>query len=165
MTIHSFFTDNGYPKTGLTPTIQIRRADTGAVVVSWATMTEIGDGWYKYDFSAIDETLEYLIICDGSTTLTNAERYTFAGTELKSHLIPIEDAIARVLGLTQENMRILNPVYQTIQNQQCLTSATIKIYPSASDVDADTNAIATYSLTATYNANAVVIDYRMKRTA
>jgi len=165
MNIFSFFTDNGSPKTGLTPTIEIRRADTGAVIVNWATMTEVGTGWYKYDFTSIDETLEYLITCDGGTSLTTAERYTFAGTELKSHLIPLKEALARILGLTQENFRIVSSTYVTINEQECLTSATIKIYPSASDVDADTNSIATYSLTATYNTEAVVTDYKMKRVA
>ncbi|MBN1467737.1 MAG: hypothetical protein JW924_03345 [Fusobacteriaceae bacterium] len=164
MNIYAFFTDNGEPKTGLTPTIQIRRTDTGAVVINWATMIEVGTGWYKYEFTE-DESLQYLVVCDGGIALTTAERYTFAGTELQSHLTPLEEIIKRILGLTQENFRILDATYETINEQECLKTATIKIYPSASDVDTDTNAIATYSLTATYNSQAVVTDYRMKRVS
>jgi hypothetical protein len=58
------------------------------------------------------------------------------------------EKIARSLGLSQENYRILNPVYDLNNN---LLTATTKIYATASDCNADTNAIATYQVTSTYD--------------
>lgn len=68
----------------------------------------------------------------------------------KADLAGLETLIKRILGLTQENFRIFNPVYDGNDN---LLSATIKIYPTKADCDADTNAIATYSQVATYTGN------------
>ena len=159
ITITSFFTDNGTPKTGLAPTISIRRADTHALVVTWDTMTEVGDGWYKYNFNG-DETLDYLVVCDGGTALTTAERYTFGGSDINPHLINMNDKVNRILGLSQENYKIINPVYD---DQNNLSAGTIKIYPSAADLDADTNAIASYQIIATHDANGLVTEYKVKK--
>jgi len=46
------------------PRIRIRREDTQVLVVTDASMTEIGDGLYRYDF-AEDAALEYTFRCDG----------------------------------------------------------------------------------------------------
>ncbi len=54
-------------------------------------MTEVGDGFYSYDFTTYDEELDYSIRCDGSSSITNdAERYTYAGNE--SYMEDILDA-------------------------------------------------------------------------
>lgn len=79
--ITTFFTDAGTPKTGLSATIRIRDG-SGTLVVTDAAMTEIGDGFYGYDFTTYDIEEEYSIRCDGSATLTNnSDRYTYAGNE------------------------------------------------------------------------------------
>ncbi len=89
--ITTFFTDNGAPKTGLSATIRIRNLATNALVVTNAAMTEVGDGFYSYDFTSYDEDDEYAIRCDGSATLTSdGERYTYAGNE--SYVEDIWDA-------------------------------------------------------------------------
>ncbi|MHA1437855.1 MAG: hypothetical protein ACTSPD_09760 [Promethearchaeota archaeon] len=85
ITIIAFFTNNGTPATGLAPFIKIREVATGTLVVAGESadvMIELGDGWYKYNFDA-DESKDYAIICDGGDSLTTAERYVFAGTELR----------------------------------------------------------------------------------
>ena len=82
--IIAFFTDNGIPKTGLNPTIKIREVTTGTLVIAGESgdiMSELGDGWYKYQFSG-DETINYAIVCDGGSTMPTSERYVYAGTEL-----------------------------------------------------------------------------------
>lgn len=68
----------------------------------------------------------------------------------KADLTGLETLIKRILGLTQENFRIFSPTYDGNNN---LLSATIKIYPTASDCEADTNVLATYSQVATYTGN------------
>lgn len=80
--ISAFFTDAGTPKTGLSATIRIRKLSDNSLVVTDAAMTEVGDGFYSYDFTTYDIEEEYTIRCDGSATLTNnLDRYTYAGNE------------------------------------------------------------------------------------
>jgi len=89
--ITTFFTDSGVPKTGLSATIRIRDLSTSSLVITDAAMTEVGDGFYSYDFTSYDEDADYSIRCDGSATLTNnVERYTYAGNE--SYVDDIWDA-------------------------------------------------------------------------
>jgi hypothetical protein len=65
------------------------------------------------------------------------------------------DILARILGLNQENYRLKNPTY----SDHNLTSATMVIYPSKTDADNDTNATATYTLSAAYDGNGDLTDY------
>ena len=75
MNIISYFETSGVPASGLTPTINIRNVTTGVLAVSGAAMTESGDGFYKYDFTAYDYTINYSLLCNGGVTLANADRY------------------------------------------------------------------------------------------
>lgn len=67
------FTTLDAPATGLTPTIRIRSVETGDVVSS-GTMTEVGDGFYTYEFTGYDITKDYYVFAD-SVTLVGSERY------------------------------------------------------------------------------------------
>jgi len=73
--VTAFFTNSGIPATGLSPTISIWRTDTGALVINEASMTEIAGGFYKYDFSGYDQSLDYVFRCDGTSSIPNVERY------------------------------------------------------------------------------------------
>ncbi len=75
--ISSLFTSGGTPALGLFPTIRIREVDSGgdSLVVTDAAMTEVGDGFYKYDFTIYDPTKEYLFRTNGGVTLPASERY------------------------------------------------------------------------------------------
>lgn len=81
MYVLSLFTNNGTPATGLSPTIRVRKVSDNSLIVTDAAMTEVGDGWYKYDFSSYDPSLDYAIRCDGGASLPAGERYTFAGSD------------------------------------------------------------------------------------
>ncbi len=81
MNILSYFTNSGVPETGLSPTIRIRNVSTGALVVTDDSMTEVGDGFYNYDFTGYDATIDYSIRSDGGVSLADAERYSYAGNE------------------------------------------------------------------------------------
>jgi len=83
MLIIAFFTDKGVPKTGLTPTIDIWKAD-GTQVVTAASMTEIGGGFYKYDFTGYNGAEQYCIRADGGATLVGNERYVYGSNEYAS---------------------------------------------------------------------------------
>lgn len=68
------------------------------------------------------------------------------------------ESINRIKGLSQENYRISNTVYDSKNN---MTSATLKIYRDATNCNNDTNSMATYSITATYNENNKVTSYKV----
>jgi len=88
--ILTFFTNSGAPATGLSATIKIRNLTLVTVEINGSAMTEIGDGFYSFDFTTYDEDDDYSIRCDGSVTLGNSERYTYAGNE--SYVDDIWDA-------------------------------------------------------------------------
>lgn len=77
MLISSFFTNNGNPQTGLTPTIRIWEVTptTDTLIVSGDPMNEIGDGFYKYDFVLYNPSNDYVFRTDGGGTLPSADRY------------------------------------------------------------------------------------------
>ena len=79
--ITSFYTSNGIPAIGLTPTIRILEVQnlTNIVVVPLSAMEEVGDGFYKFVFDSVngfDPTKTYVARCDGGIILSNpGERY------------------------------------------------------------------------------------------
>lgn len=88
------FTSGGSPATGLTPlpTITIRRVSDNVAVISGESATEIGDGWYKYDFVAFDTTEAYVATWNGGSSLLVEERSFFGATESE----PIEEVAGSV---------------------------------------------------------------------
>lgn len=45
------------------------------IVIPNTSMLEVGDGFYKYDFTSYDPTISYVIFIDGGTTLSKYDRY------------------------------------------------------------------------------------------
>lgn len=79
MEILSFFTNNGTPSIGLNPVIDIWQTD-GTQDVTNQAMTEIAGGFYKYDFAAYDEDVDYVIRAD-AVTLSGTDRYVYSSNE------------------------------------------------------------------------------------
>ncbi len=81
MNITAYFSQLGTPETGLSPTINIRDISDGSLVVSAMAMTEVGDGFYWYNFLGYNPAKDYSIRCDGGTAiLRDFERYAIAST-------------------------------------------------------------------------------------
>jgi len=95
MLVSAFFTQNGSPTTGLSPTIRIRDASDGSLVVTDASMTEVGDGFYKYDFTGYLYSTDYTIRTDGGATLDDSERYGYSVNESYS-----EDVASQIWSTT-----------------------------------------------------------------
>jgi len=96
MWLLAFFTQDGMPETGLSPLIKVINVETDAVIVNNAAMSETGDGFYKYDFSAYDPEVDYAIICD-SVTLSGVGRYTYASSgEYNNVLNSIESTVGLI---------------------------------------------------------------------
>lgn len=70
----------------------------------------------------------------------------------------LDALLKRTLGLVQENFAISSPIYSVTGK---MTSCTMKTYPSAADVATDTNAVATYTVTATYDVNDNLATYKV----
>jgi len=153
MNVLAFFTNNGFPGTGLNTTIKIREVESGVVIADWESMIEIGDGWYKYDF-VYDYTKEYVATIDGSDILSDSERFIYAAKDNSSHDIAnvvwnsqindyqipgsfgeiikrTSDDLKRALGLLHENIYIDTPVYDDFNN---LISARVRIYSTNTSV-------------------------------
>ena len=97
---------------------------------------------------------------------------TFSGDTAEEILINIEDNvesisaltfklsedIERILGLSQENYRLFDQVYDA---NDLLLSSTIRIYRTAAECDSDTNPITTYSMTAAYDSSGRMMEYKV----
>jgi hypothetical protein len=81
--ISSFFTINSIPALGLSPTIRIWSVTpiTQTLLIIDAPMLEIGDGFYKYEFTTYDSSLNYVFRSDGGASLPLGERYQTASNE------------------------------------------------------------------------------------
>jgi len=83
--ILAYFFRNSIPATALVPLpiVNIRRIDTGVLVVAGENMVEVGDGCYKYDFTdahvpPFNPSINYAVLCDGIDD-TLDERYNYGG--------------------------------------------------------------------------------------
>ena len=155
MNILSFFTDNGVPKTGLFPIINVREVLTGILVISGSNMTELGDGSYYYDYTNYDSEKDYAIVCDGGGSLTDIERYKFAGNEnyindienmFDNNIIlnGIQTDLKKTLGLMHENIYIDETIYDAHGN---LSDARVRIYSNSGSVGTVDDVIGTYMIT------------------
>jgi len=94
-----FFTDKGSPKTGLTPLITVRKVD-GTVSVNAQAMTETGSGFYYYDWAGYDEDQDYVIVADGTATLTGNDRYAYSSNETAG--------VGNILKISKNKWQIIN---------------------------------------------------------
>lgn len=87
MYILAHFTDAGAPATGLSPTIRIRQLSNGSLIVTDASMTEVGDGQYEYEFTSYDYDIAYGVRCYGGSGLPAAEQYFFDNLKTAEELV------------------------------------------------------------------------------
>jgi hypothetical protein len=81
-----FFTNRNTPELGLTPTIDIWELDplvptTNTLIINDDTLTEVGGGFYRYDFATYDANKDYSFVIDGGAGLPSAERYHVGANE------------------------------------------------------------------------------------
>lgn len=78
--ITAFLTVGAVPKTGLSPTVTILQLDplvpaTFTTIVNAAPMTEVANGWYRYDLTTYDRSQNYTITVDAGANTCFGERY------------------------------------------------------------------------------------------
>lgn len=141
---------SGSPVSGLSVGYAIYNSTTNILVTS-GSLIDIGNGIYQKSvlFNTIGQfRVEY-------TTPANYTDEVETIIVVADQLTAIQDEtdkIKYILGLVHENMVMTNQVYDVDGN---LTAATIKLYNSAIDANAQVNEFATYSITASYTAGLV----------
>jgi hypothetical protein len=109
--ITAHFTSAGVPQPGLTPSINITQLNllSELAVVSNDTLSEIGNGWYRYNFTSYDPSKSYVFTIDGGPLLTDCERYQYGGNESYA-----EDITTTVLNEPILNHTVTGSVADTI---------------------------------------------------
>ena len=149
-----FITDiDGNPKTGLLASYSIYKSSDDSLVIS-GSLTDKGNGIYKNSYT-FTELGQYYIIYSAPDGYTDEVEDINVIQEYAKEM-----DLLRVLGLSDENKKILNTVHDVDGN---LTSALVKIYPSATDFENDTNVLATYEFNATYNTTGLMQTMGIKR--
>ena len=148
MYVTCYFTKDNNPKLELLPLILIINVDTKQIVVNNEEMEEIGAGWYRYNFTLFDSSKNYVIRCDGTTQLSDSERWAWGGNDSLSHdevdlILNENEKINRILGLVHQNIFIDNTSYDSFGN---LISARVRLYSKASSVGTDDDVLSSYIL-------------------
>lgn len=123
LTVIARFKNSGIPATGLNPTVTIRDKTDNKLVTS-ASMTEMSNGFYKYDFTAFSILNSYIFDFDGGVTLSDTDRYpeeAWQGIQDWIAQIPVKGAIVRQGGISKEDVKqiktdIIKSVTDLFQN-------------------------------------------------
>ena len=124
------------------------------------SLDEVGNGLYRIQFTP-DTLGEWELLVYHSTYFPFGKGQNYQCVDSLSG--NANDMIKRILGLSQENYRIFSPTYIVKNNQSCMTSAIIKIYSTSIDCDSDTNEIEEYHISATFDNQAKMTGYKVKK--
>lgn len=135
---------NDPSRTGLVLTFSTFNKISDNVAVTAPTITELGGGFYKFDFDmdSVDSDL-YFIATDGGTNY-------ITGRLDKTTNQSVTQQLDLVLGLVQQNQFIDQNVYDGNGN---LTSSRLRTYTNSGSVGTAADVLATYNMTATYTGN------------
>jgi len=152
-----FVTDNeGEPVTGLNIDYSLYRSENNLLIIT-GPLIEKGNGVYQAS-KLFDILGQYRIIYNTPLGYEDAQETILVVDEGSSSQQTA--LIRRILGLTQENYRILEPIYDEANN---MTSCTLKTYPSSLDCENDTNPIAVYNVVSTYTVDNNMSSYKVKK--
>ena len=82
MNLTAYFTNSSVPATGKSPLVSVWKLD-GTAVISSAAMTEVAGGFYYYNFTGYDHTIDY-VFQSYESSLPTAEQYVVASNEVDS---------------------------------------------------------------------------------
>jgi len=84
-----FEDDSEEPLLGLTPTIRIRNVADNSLIITDASMEEIGDGAYKYTFASYDSTINYFIRCNAGVAIKGRYNAISTNQDLELDILAI----------------------------------------------------------------------------
>lgn len=151
--------ENGGFVSGLTISYDIRNSIGNVYVISGIT-SEINNLYtLSYVFTENGEyRLKYITPSDyenGFEQIYVVDNYI---TDISEHRAETETRIKYILGLGQQNFKIVDQVYD-INN--LLLSSTIKIYDNASDCNNDVSTLKEYNMSATYSVDGQITSYKV----
>jgi len=79
-------------------------------------------------------------------------------SDMNNTIIDISFDVKHILGLSQQNYRLSNHVYD---DDFRLTSVTIKLFNTKTDCNNNVNSFANYTMNAAYDDNGLLIDYKV----
>jgi len=144
---------NGDPAISLSVSYKVVRSSDNTELDS-GSLTHIADGVYQDSYLFTTEG-QYRILYITPTQYTNDIETILVGEFSNTE---IYDIVRKTLGLVQSNHRFTNQIYNS---NKCLTSGIITIYPTATDTNNQTNAIASYQITASYDGENKLVDYKV----
>ena len=157
--------------TGLTVTYGVRKSSDNSYIISGTTSETNSVYYFNYTFTesteyrlkwitpnTYDDGFETILVIDQPATNSGI---TSIEAKLDAHRSETEDRIKYILGLEQQNFRISDQIYN---DDRLLTSSTIKIYNNATDCNDDVNVLKQYSMSATYDSDGKITDYRVIET-
>lgn len=155
--ITSFFSKNGVPQTGLTPSIRIWEVNSlshdlligtpnGSTQPIDGTMTEIfdvnGDGFYKYEFTdanGFNKTKTYAVRSNGGTSLSIGDRYQVVSISPTESPWDELTSIHNIGGSFGERVNIINSTSQNtavnVINIQGLLDVLLKYETNRTKID------------------------------
>ena len=119
------------------------------ILIEYGNMIDIGDGIYQKQIN-LSETGQYRVCYKTPQKYCNTIETLIVIEKDSDDIAKIVEKLDRILGLSGENKRLFDLVYD---NRNNLISATIKIYASKEDANNDQDAIAIYKTTGEYNLN------------
>lgn len=91
--VAGFVNEEGDPLTGATPTITIRKVLDNTVLINSASMTEIGNGFYKYNFATYSSTIAYTFLCDSGVDMSGRYAMSTSVIDLEDKVDAIQDTL------------------------------------------------------------------------
>jgi hypothetical protein len=155
MYLTAFFTRNGIPALGKSPSISGWTLD-GSLAFS-SSMTEVAGGFYAYNFSTYDHTDDYVFLAE-DTSLGVGERYVIASNDVDSQ--NNQGVVKQILGLVQGNFVMSGQTYD--EDGRLLTSE-LYTYDTATQADNDTDRLFEYDVEADYDGDGNLIYYKVTK--
>lgn len=138
--------------TGLTISYEVRKSSDNSLTTS-GTLTSTGNIYT--DSITISVVGGYYVLYSSPTNYENGKENLIVKTY---DIDDIGVKLCKVLGLVQSNFRLTDQTYNV---DGCLLTAKISIYDNDSDTNSQTNPIAEYTVSATYNTNGELTDYKV----
>jgi len=176
--------NDGSFASGLTVNYELRKSVDNSITSSGLT-TESNGGVYSYTYTfndpleyrslfltptGYDNGFENILVLENvddiagslseiNSGITNIESgITDLQFSIDEHRTETENRIKYILGLEQQNFRIVDQIYNV---DNLMTSATIKIYNNASDTDNDINPLKEYAMNTSYDGTGKITSYKV----
>ena len=130
--VTTYVTTAGAPATGLSVTVRIWRvrAATQTLVVTDAAMTEVGDGFYKYEFTTWDPLENYVFRSDSGVAQADSERYATGASGLTK-----EEVADQVWDETKADHSIVGSTGEALTNIEGIVEILLKFEANRSLID------------------------------